>query len=267
MRLTKVDNIHVANSIREAIEESPKKSKRVLLKTLLKMYGHKTRQRHWLEEMADSLQDAGVMITPSLVEAERDGWVILSVTNPRLPVGEFNPPEQLDAEGNRQESAPDEWLSAIAFKIFNSEKEVEIRFVLPLLERLGYTEEDRADGYPVEQVVGVRKTRTEADFVLFNGLDRSKDSALFVIEAKNVGKKLADNIGQARSYAMFLCTPYFMVTNGDEIRVFLYRSPIESDVEVFKSTRHDLASTFPMLFNLVSKQAIIEYKQRRAVQR
>ncbi|MES9996357.1 type I restriction enzyme HsdR N-terminal domain-containing protein [Desulfovibrio aminophilus] len=262
MRSVKADNAHIAKSIRDAIEESPKKSKRVLLKTLLKMYGHKTRQRHWLEEMSDSLREAGVMIAPPLMEVERDGWVALSVTNPRLPVGEFIPPVRLDAEGN--DNSPDLWLSTIVSKAFNSEKEVEIRFVLPLLERLGYTEEDRADGYPVEQIVGVRKTRTEADFVLFNGLNRSKDSALLVIEAKNIGKKLADNIGQARSYAMFLCTPYFMVTNGDEIRVFLYRSPIESDVEVFKSTRHDLVSTFPVLFNLVSKQAIIEYKHRRA---
>jgi len=259
-----IDKTQVANSIREAIEDSPKKSKRVLLKTLLKMFGHKTRQRHWLEAMDKSITEAGVMISPPLTDVERDGWVVLSVTEPQLPVGDFAPKEHVDAEGNRKELTPDVWLETIASKSFNSEKEVEIRFVLPLLERLGYSEEDRADGYPVEQVVGVRKTKTEADFVLFNGRNRSKDSALFVVEAKNVGKNLADHIGQARSYAMFLGTPYFLVTNGDDIRAFLYRSPIESDVEVFKSTRRDISSTFHTLFNLVSKQAVIAYKQRRA---
>lgn len=262
--MAEIDKPQIAKSIREAIEESPRKSKRVLLKTLLKMFGHKTRQRHWIEAMEKSLTDEGVLISPPLIEADRDAWVVLSVTDPRLPVGDFSPTVPVDLDGNKQAQEPDPWLTTIASKTFNSEKEVEIRFVLPLLERLGYSEEDRADGFPVEQIVGVKKTKTEADFVLFNGLNRSKDCALLVVEAKNVGKKLADHIGQAKSYAMFLGTPYFLVTNGDEIRAFLYRSPIESDVEVFKSTRKDICSTFATLFNLLSKQAVIEYKQRRA---
>lgn len=262
--MAELEKAQVANSIREAIEESPKKAKRVLLKTLLKMFGHKTRQKHWIEAIDKCLTDAGVLFSPPLLEVERDAWVVLSVTDPRLPVGDFVPKEQIGLADNQHYQAPDLWLESISSKTFNSEKEVEIRFVLPLLERLGYSEEDRADGYPVEQIVGVRKTRTEADFVLFNGLNRSKDSALLVVEAKNMGKKLADHIGQARSYAMFLGTPYFIVTNGDDIRVFLYRSPIESDVEVFKSTRRDISSTFHALYNLVSKQAVLEYKRRRA---
>jgi len=262
--MPEVDKAQVASSIREAINDSPKKSKRVLLKTLLKMFGHKTRQKHWLEAMNKSLQSVGVLMSPPLSEVERDGWVVLSVTDPRLPVGDFIPAEHGGPAGAAHDSTPDLWLSTIASRAFNSEKEVEIRFVLPLLERLGYSEEDRADGYPVEQIIGVKKTRTEADFVLFNGLNRSKDSALLVVEAKNVSKNIADHIGQAKSYAMFLGTPYFMVTNGDDIRVFLYRSPIESDVEVFKSTRRDIFSTFPSLFNLISRQAVIEYKKRRA---
>lgn len=258
--MAEIDKTQVASSIREALYDSPKKSKRVLLKTLLKMFGHKTRQRHWIEAMNKYITEAGILISPTLVEVERDGWVVLSVTEPHLPV--FPLKDQEDK--NNQGLTSDAWLDNISLKSFNSEKEVEIRFVLPLLERLGYFEEDRADGYPVEQIVGVKKTKTEADFVLFNGLNRSKDSALMVVEAKNIGKKLIDYIGQARSYAMFLGTPYFLITNGDDIRVFLYRSPIESDVEIFKSTRRDISSTFSTLFNLVSKKAIIEYKRQKA---
>lgn len=159
------------------------------------------------------------------------------------------------------------WLSTVASKQFGSEKEVEIRFVIPLLDRLGYGEDDRADGYPVDQVVGVRKIRTEADFVLFDGRNRTRDNALLVVEAKSAGKRLADYVQQARSYAMFLGTPYFLVTNGDDIRVYLYRSPIESDIEVYRVSRGDLAATFPALFNLIGKPAIIEYKRRRSAPR
>ncbi len=249
----------VAEAIRSAIADTPKKSKQVLLKTLLKQFGHKTRQKHFIEAMAQALADAGILVSPALEAVQRDEWVRLSVTDPALPIADF---AGEDKEAGKVEIDP--WLSTVALKEFASEKEVEIRFVIPLLERLGYDEDDRADGYPVEQVVGVRKTRTEADFVLFEGRNRSKNSALMVVEAKAVGKNLTDHVHQARSYAMFLGTPYFMVTNANEIRVFLYRSPIESDVEVYRSSRGDLPKTFDDLFNLVSKSAIVEYKRRRA---
>lgn len=132
------------------------------------------------------------------------------------------------------------------------------------MERLGFSEDDRADGYPVEQVVGVKRSKTEADFVLFDGRNRTKDNALLVVEAKALGRNLADHISQAKSYAMFLGTPYFLVTNGDDIRVFLYRSPIESDVEVFKAKRRDLAQTFRTLYNFISREAIVEYKRKKS---
>lgn len=213
--------------------------------------------------MHETLSSAGVIVTPDLQTAEREDWIRLSVSEPSLPVGDFTTEVVASGDVNTP-LEPDPWLTSIADKQFSSEKEIEIRFVIPLLDRLGYSEDDRADGYPVDQVVGVRKSRTEADFVLFDGRNRSKDSALLVVEAKNVGKNLVDHIAQARSYAMFLGTPYFLVTNADEIRVFLYRSPIESDIEVYRVLRRDLQTTFPALFNLISKPAVIKYKHRRA---
>jgi hypothetical protein len=157
--MAEIDKTQVASSMREAINDSPKKSKRVLLKTLLKMFGHKTRQRHWIEAMDKFITEAGILISPSLVEVERDGWVVLSVTDPHLPVGDFSPKDQEETGRNNQDLAPDAWLANISLKSFNSEKEVEIRFVLPLLERLGFSEEDRADGYPVEQIVASKRRR------------------------------------------------------------------------------------------------------------
>lgn len=257
-----VDYLQISEAIRDAIAESPKKSKRVLLKTLLKMFGHKTRQKHWVEAIQSSFSDVGILMSPLLVDLERDDWVVLSVTDPNLPVKDFTA-SQIDEESISNKALMNSWASSIGNKIFHSEKEVEIRFVIPLLEHLGYSEDDRADGYPVEQVVGVRKTKTEADFVLFDGANRCKDSALLVVEAKNVGKKIADHVSQARSYAMFLGTPYYLVTNGDDIRVFLYRSPIESDVEVFNSTRVELPASLNSLYNLISKQAIIAYRKKK----
>lgn len=248
------DHQTCAMAIHNAIMDTPKKKKQILLKTLLRHFGFKTRQKHWLATIQESLAAANVTVMPTLMNVGRDEWVTLTVIEPSLPQAETS------SECTKK---IDPWFNEIGGRTFRSEKEVEIRFVIPLLERLGYNEEDRSDGYPVEQVTGVRKVKTEADFVLFNGANRSQDNALLVVEAKNLGKNLQDHIGQAKSYAMFLGTPYFLVTNGDEIRVCLYRSPIESHIEVFKATRLELPSTFPSLYNLVSKEAIIEYKRRK----
>lgn len=261
--MSETDFQSVASAIREAINDSPKKSRRILLKTLLKMYGFKTRQRHRLDAIQQSLDDIGVVSAPAVSEAGRNDWIILSVTVPHIPIDDFTLPVN-NGNGVPAPIGDDPWVSTIASKTFRSEREVEIRFVLPLLERLGYSEDDRSDGYPVEQVIGVRRTKTEADFVLFDGLNRTRDNALLVVEAKKVGKNLSDHIGQAKSYAMFLGTPYFMVTNGDDIRIFLYRSPIESDVEVFKSCRKDLSLTFKTMYNIICKRAVVEYKKKRA---
>jgi hypothetical protein len=259
--MTEQNHGAVSEAIRSAVFENPKKSKRILLKTLLGHYGFKTRQKHFIDTIHDNLVSLGVILSPDIRTIGRDDWVTLSVTDPNLPLEDFSANSAL--EGDHSQGC-DPWLAGIAGKHFSSEKEVEIRFVIPLLDRLGYTEDDRADGYRVEQVVGGRKAKTEADFVLFDGRNRSKDSSLLVVEAKNFGENLSAHIQQARSYAIFLGTPYYLLTNGDEIRVFLYRSPIESDVEVFKVSRRDLPETFSALFNLISKPAVVEYRRRRA---
>lgn len=260
-----VDYKEAAAEVHDTIGATPKKSKRVLLKTLLNLFGHKNRKEHSLSDIERTLVAAGVTVMPSLNEVGRKGWVTLSVTDPMIPVGDFSPKSaDAVAKGGCPDPSADPWFSALATQVFNSEREVEIRFVLPLLERLGFSEDDRADGFPVVQVVGVKKSKTQADFVLFNGRNRTKDSALLVVEAKSIGKNLEDHISQARSYAMFLGAPYFLVTNGDEIRAFLYRSPIESDVEVFKAKRQDLTKTFRTLYNVISREAIVEYKHRKS---
>lgn len=254
------EHSEVIEEIKTAIETSTKKSKRVLCKTLLKQFGFNVKTKERAALLGKLFAEAGINVFPSILEADREDWITLSLVNPAVPVSDF-------VSGTTDVESPvksdDPWFDNILSKSFDSEREVEIRFILPLLDRLGYDEDDRADGYPVEIYEGVRRATKEADFVLFDGRNRSKDNALLVIEAKATGKKLQDYIGQARTYAIWLGTPYYLVTNGDEIRVFLFRSAIESDVEVFSATRHNLKAAFANLYNLISKPAIVEYKRRK----
>lgn len=252
------DTATIIAEIKSAIESSAKKSKRLLFKTLLHKFGFKDKKPERVQTIIKYLDDAGIFVTPSLIDCDRNEWVTISISDPPIPLADKEVPSPIQSENLDTLNKLEEIIS----KRFNTEKEVEIRFILPLLSLLGYTEEDRADGCPVEIYEGVRKILKEADFVLFDGKNRAKDNALLVIEAKTVDKKLDKYVPQARSYAMWLGTPYYLVTNGDDIKVFHFRSAISSDVEVFNGKRQELTMTFGNLYRYINKEAIIEYKRQ-----
>lgn len=260
LKIKDVDEIIM--EIKGAIENSPKKSKKLLYKTLLNNFGFKAKSKERSEFLMDKFNKVGIFVSPSLLEGNRDEWITLSITEPNVPITTIEENKEKFISANFDENIQSK-LDEITSKDFNTEKEVEIKFILPLISLLGYNEEDRADGYPVSIYTGVKKSVKEADFVLFNGKNRAADNALLVIEAKSIGKKLDKHIYQARSYAMWLGTPYYLVTNGDEIKVFLFRSAISTDIEVFNAKRNDLKNLFNELYKFVSKQAIIEYKKQK----
>jgi hypothetical protein len=147
---------------------------------------------------------------------------------------------------------------------FESEREVEYYFIVPLLEQLSYAEEDFAIGYPVEMYEGVRKVMKEADFVVFDGKDRDRtDHALLIVEAKRVGRPLTEDVvGQARAYALWLATPYYVVTNADDVRVYLFRGALLPDVLLMSFARSELRSHWPALYQTLNRDAVLRYKQQ-----
>jgi hypothetical protein len=155
----------------------------------------------------------------------------------------------------------DSWFDLMARRVFESEREVEYYFVVPLLEQLGYEEDDLAIGFPVQMYEGTKKVNKEADFVLFNGSNRAKENALLIVEAKRTEKILTeDAVGQARAYAMWLSTPYYIVSNGDEVRVYLFRGAIQADVILMTFRRSDLREQWSSFYQTVSKAAVIQRK-------
>lgn len=109
-----VDYAAIALAIRDTIAQTPKKSKRVLLKTLLNHFGHKTRQKHWLDQMETSLAGVGLIVTAPLGEIKRDDWVVLSVTDPVLPVADFCTQPGPGVDGKEHDDpASDPWFTDI----------------------------------------------------------------------------------------------------------------------------------------------------------
>lgn len=227
-------------ALKDSIATAPPQTRRMRLRSLLTKFGFKVRTQDRIQRLSTAFSQVGILTLPPLSECDREGWIHLSIEQKSSP-----PSSRIDAL--------DPWFDEIARKEFATEKEVEIRFIVPLLERLGYSEDDRADGFPIEIVVGTKRTMTEADFVLFDGRNRSMDNALLVIEAKRTTKRVKDFISQARSYAMFMGTPYYMVTNGDDILVFHYQSPLEADRQVFTGQRATLRESFQELFGIIGK--------------
>ena len=139
------------------------------------------------------------------------------------------------------------------------EATVELQLVLPLLELLGYVNEDIAPKHSVIFQQGRKGRPHEADFAIFNGRVRSKDNALLVVEAKKAGESLADARQQAESYAANLGAPLLLCTNGETIEVWQMQ-PAGTSNCVLVGQVLDVLSLQPKLELLLRKEAAIEYK-------
>lgn len=112
-----------------------------------------------------------------------------------------------------------ELLEQIASAKPANEAEVETKIVLHLLRLLGYSDSDRADKVTVRMRFGREVLEKIADFILYNGAERSLPNALLCIENKRIGESLSGADEQVRSYATWAGTPFTMACNGETIMV------------------------------------------------
>ena len=260
----------VVDDIHESILATPKHQRRLRSKTFWANFGYAKRTADRIERVQQELKQRGIAVNLGDAELGSEGkeeWIVLTVFEPGPP-----PPGTVGPDSSKDVPTPDErWFRTIETRIFESEREVEYYFIVPLLERLGYEEDDLAIGFPVQMYEGVKKVNKEADFVVFNGsngtagtdlpFSRSKADALLVVEAKKTGKILTeDAVSQARSYAMWLTTPYFLVTNGEEVRVYNFRGAVQPDVLLMNFNRVDLRDRWPLLYQTLNKADVIRYK-------
>ena len=253
----------VMEEIFQSILATPKRQRRLRSSTFWDKFGFGRRTKERVELVKDALRKHEGLIINLDDERfgieDKDEWIILSYIEPKLPPSAL-PPEDLSKDIPTPDDA---WFTLLEQRVFESEREVEYYFVVPLVEQLGYTEDDFAIGYPVQMYEGVNKVKKEADFVLFNGLSRAKEDALLIIEAKKTERILTeDAAGQARAYAMWLSVPYYLVTNGDDIRVYLFRGAVQPDVMLMNFKRSDLRQQWRTLYRTLNKVAVLEYKEK-----
>lgn len=250
----------VVEEIYQSVLATPKMKRQLRSSTFWHQFRIKKKTEKCVGEVKEALRQRDLLISidgSEFGKEKKDDWIKIVVVKP--PIDVIHP----DPTGDPVPTPPDTWFTLMEQRVFESEKEVEFYFIMPLLEKLGYVEEDFAIGYPVEMYEGVKRSTKEADIVVFDGVNHSKENTLLVIEAKKFNNIMTnDAVGQARAYSMWLSPPYFMAANGDEIRVYMFQGAVRSDVLLLNLKRSDLQNNWKKLYQTLNKAAVIERKSK-----
>jgi len=241
-------------------------SKSMKVKTLLGLFNYEKRTEEITTIITELLAERDVVINPSIMKLG-DNWqmswedrICLSVKEEILVSSE--PFENIISTNWNN----DGWFDLIKNKDYRTEKEVETKFIIPLLFRLGYSEDDRYDGMNIEACHGSKPTRLEIDFALFNkDEDILCNQVLLIAEAKKEERlqkevELDKAQKQAKSYAFWLSCSFGLVTDSRKIQVLdLFGSIDKLKKPLFECTRDDLKERFAELYNLISKETLTKH--------
>ncbi len=114
---------------------------------------------------------------------------------------------------------------------YSTEKEVENKVIKPLIEKLGYNENDYIQQLYLE--IGNHNHALIPDFVLLPETKGTHTSAFAVVEAKRSitsAKELDDAKSQVRSYAKLLGTKYAAVISQEKVWVFSSKDDYSQDL-------------------------------------
>ncbi len=256
----------VVSGLRADIERSVAGSKRLKLRTLLAKFGYIKRSDSNTAEITRLLSEAGLAMNPPIVrfgdswEITPEDWIYLSI------------PQAEDASAGEDESTlprtwnSDGWFDRIAGMELRTEKEVEIKFIVPLLARLGYSDDDRYDGMPVPAAHGSRDTTLVIDFALFNtSLESLRNQPLLTVEAKRENRlakkrELLSAHNQAKSYCLWTQCDFFMVTDSRTLHAYhVARGRFGELSPLFACERHEIAGRFPELYAAISKDSLTRH--------
>ena len=252
----------IASAIKFDVEKSSTGSKRLKLRTLLTKFGYEKRSDTNTAKITELLTYEGLSINPPIVrfgerwEISLQDWIYLSCNV--LP--EQQAPSVLSTWN------ADGWFDKISELDLRTEKEVETKFIIPLLIRLGYSENDRFDGMPVPAAHGSRNTTLVIDFALFNNSEEPlKNQPLLTVEAKKEGRllkqqELLNAHNQAKSYCLWTQCDFFLITDSKTVQLFhISRGRIGQLSPIFSCERESLSSCFGELYARASKEVLTKY--------
>ena len=253
-----------AEKIRQEVNEKGT-PKRLKIRTLLKMFGYKSRKESNTVFLTELLADKGIMVNPSLIKVGPE-WE-MSLDEMVTLVAYKNVPKE-PVSDTLEGLIADNWFEMVATREFRNEKEVETKFVIPLLSRLGYLEDDRFDGMTFQASHGSKPMNLEVDCALSdNGNQVLGKQILLVTEAKRESKlnketELVKARNQVKSYGFWLSCRFGLVTDSRKIQVLELFPLIHGKDILFECLRGELKDRFPELYRIVGKKYLVEYYER-----
>jgi len=244
-------------------------NKSMKVKTLLGLYNYGKRTEEITTIITELLADRNVVLNPSIMKLG-ETWQLMWDDRVYLSLREecvfkINEPKSvLSIDLNRED-----WFNKLLIRNFRNEREVETKFIIPLLSYLGYFENDRYDGMPVEAYHGSKKTRLETDFALFNIENEIVEKqVLLVVEAKmeKTSGKCFDLVSaqkQLKSYAIWFSCSFGLVTDSKIIQVLDLMAPINGMKIIFECKREELKDRFTELYSLISKEKLTNFYETK----
>lgn len=264
-----------SKEIFKVLSQSSNGSRRLKIKTLMRKFGFYRRTEENTAEITEILQKAGVALYPPILKLgddyplSLDDWIVLSIKKNEFEglIDQQTPDYELAEQCNK-----DDWFEKIKTQNLRTEREVEAKFIIPLLARLGYSEDERYDDMPVPASEGSRRTYYRADFALFcNDYEDLKGQVILIVEAKKETQALTtinlrNALGQAKSYALWTGCDHLLITDGQYVEICNVSSNyLNKDRKLFECHRSHLKENFPKIHSLVGKKALAEHflKKRR----
>lgn len=247
----------IALEVYQSVYENNNKQKKLRSSTFWKYFKVDSRQPAVVERIEQLLTDHKINIIVKSGDAfgkeSPHDWIILTLDETSGPAVFVDPTRAPSSE----------WFQEMQTRAFESEREVETYFIVPILEKLGYHYDDIVIGHPIKMFKGVKKIKTEADFVVFKGPSRELEDVLLVVEAKKSDRDItSDHIGQAKSYAHELLAACYIITNGQQIKVYWFSGTLLPDRLVADIDRSNLCNKWADLYGYASKEATIHRKTR-----
>jgi len=252
----------IANEIATEILEKGK-PKRIKVRTLIKKFGFLKRSEESSRKITQILTKFEIYLNPSIMKI---GEIWKLSLDDKVSLSHEIKEKKSTAEYKLNTNFKDDkWFDQLNNKVYRTEREVETKFIIPLISKLNYSENDRYDGMTFTAYNGSRPTILETDCSLFDAENDSLDNqVLLVVEAKKENRlvkevELAKAQKQTKSYAIWLSCHFGLVTDGRKIQVLNLFPSIGGMNVLFDCHISELKERFNELYNLIGKERLVEY--------
>ena len=246
------DPAEIIETIAQSIRVSQRGARKVKAHRFKELFGYQVLNAPRRERIEQLMAEAGIEVQPSLEEAKRDDWLVMSMPVP-VPVVETSPDPAPTAE----------WFAHMASVRTDTEREVEMHFASPLF-REGLRIQRGPGGSRVQHPHGpaeASRGRIEADLLYFaddkHDVQGGRAAGAGGVQAADQGR---EGTAWRRSprCAATPCGSSLPTTSSPtagSVSVWDFQGAIAPDSEVLRVSQDELAGSFDDLYSRLNPRA------------